>query len=451
MFIEGTCNEKGFRRMLIRFKKHIDENFPELLDNKIIVAVSGGVDSMVLLHLFAYLRLNFSAAHCNFQLRDEQSDLDEKLVQDYCKEHTMECFIRRFDTKKYMYENGMSVQIAARELRYNWFKKLIQERNIQFIATAHHLDDQVETFLINFTRGTGIDGLMGIPERNNHIVRPLLPFSREEILTYAHENSIQWREDASNASTKYFRNKIRHLIVPILKEENSHFLQSFQKTLRHLHHTQSLVQDALGSFKRECIKTDDKHIIIDLDKIKEFHSPINYLIEFLKEYGFDSLDEIEKIIRSVTGSILKNAKYTILKNRKELILMRNNNEANTEYYINSFDEFKNLPLNISISEVKKVDDKSDKNSIFVNSILLKWPLKLRKRKEGDFFHPFGMKGIKKISKFLKDEKLSLFEKEALWILENGDEKIIWIIGHRADNRFKIINNNQQTYKITLNQ
>lgn len=437
--------------MLDQFKQHIAQKFPESVSGKTLLAVSGGVDSMVLLHLYFALKLDFAVAHCNFQLRGTESDLDEKLVIDFCQKNNIPYFVERFDTMQIVETKKVSIQIAARELRYNWFKQICIKNDYQFIATAHHLEDQAETFLINFTRGTGIDGLVGIPEKNENIIRPLLNFSRADILKYAIENEIAWREDQSNASTKYLRNKMRHLVLPVLKEENTEFLKSFQNTLNHLKQTQLLANDAVAFFEKECVKMKDEQLEIDLEKTENFNNKKHYLLQILKRYGFSSIDEIEKICISDAGKVLKNDQYTILKDRKKLIIFEEKSVLKHVFCIKSKDDVLNLPLFMNISEVETEEFNTDKRTIFVNSNLLKWPLVLRRKQTGDCFQPFGMNGIKKVSKFFKDEKLSKIQKDNTWILENGDGKIIWIVGLRADDRFKITSNNQQNYKITLNQ
>lgn len=437
--------------MLHVFKQHIEQNFTELLTSKTLLTVSGGVDSMVLLHLFQQLDLNFAVAHCNFQLRSEASDLDEKLVYEYCLENQLCFYSKSFDTASYVSLHKVSIQIGARELRYQWFNDLSIEISADFIATAHHLDDQVETFLINFTRGTGVDGLVGIPEKNGKIIRPLLPFSRDEILKYAHENNITWREDASNASVKYLRNKMRHVIVPVLKNENSAFLKSFQDTLLHLKQTQFLASEAVKHFKKQCILSHNGVFTIDLEKTKVFENSFIYLTSFLKEFYFDKPLEIQKIVDADTGKLLKNHKYTLLKNRSSLVVFENNNENAVNYCISSIENFNYSQFIVNTLEVHAISHISDKNTIFVDADLLKFPIALRKRKEGDVFQPFGFNGFKKVSKFFKDEKLSILEKQNQWILENADQQIIWIVGLRADDRFKVTSNTSKIYKLTTNQ
>lgn len=437
--------------MLNQFKQHIAQNFTQVFTQKTLLAVSGGVDSMVLLHLYNALKVNFAVAHCNFQLRGTESDLDEKLVTDFCKKNRIPFFVEKFDTMQIVKSKNVSIQIAARELRYHWFKQLCTAHNYQFIATAHHLNDQVETFLINFTRGTGIDGLIGIPEKNEQVIRPLLPFSREEILNYAVDNRVEWREDQSNALTKYQRNKIRHLVVPVLMEENLHFLKSFQNTLQFLKQTQHLAYDAMVYFENECVIKQADFVKIDLDKLQKFNNKTTYLVQFLMPYGFFSSTEIEKICVASTGKFIKNNNYTLLKNRNELLIYDEKLINKAVFVIKNENDVLQLPFFMKILKVENAEINTDKDTIFVNSELLKWPLVLRKINTADIFQPFGMEGFKKVAKFFKDEKLSKVEKENTWLLVNGDDKIIWIVGMRADNRFKITNNNKQNHIITLKQ
>lgn len=437
--------------MLDQFKEHIVKQLPQLLQHKTIVTVSGGVDSMVLLHLFHQLKLDFAVAHCNFKLRGKESDLDEELVKNYCEKYKIPIFVNRFETEEYAAREHISIQIAARELRYSWFKELCLEHQYNFIVTAHHLDDQVETFMINFTRGTGINGLLGIPEQNENIIRPLLPFSRDEIQKYAVLNNVPWREDASNATTKYLRNKIRHLIIPILKEENDQFLKSFQNTLNHLKQTQTLALTALDLFKKYCVELKNDLIEIDLEKVNEFPNSEVLLYTFLLDFSFISHLEIQKIVQAETGKMLKNEKFSLLKNRQSLLIMKNSEEKPLEICVNSVNDFGSLPFSMEIADVFSIKNNPNKNSIFVDAELLKWPLIFRKFKGGDVFKPYGLNGFKKVSKFFKDEKLSIFEKKEKWLLVNNDEKIIWIVGMRADDRFKITSKTNKIYKLTLNQ
>ena len=240
--------------MLLQLQQHINNKFPFLKDAKLLVAVSGGVDSMVLTQLLSILKFNISLAHCNFKLRGVESDLDATFVNEFAKKHPINCFIKSFDTKKIAAKNKQSTQIAARNLRYQWFQEMASKHGFDYILTAHHADDNLETFLINLTRGSGLDGFTGIPAIQKNIVRPLLIFSRAEIVKYATENTISWREDESNSTTKYLRNKIRHQVVPVLKEINPSLLNSFSKTIENLQESRQLVADRAIKFPASYIQ-----------------------------------------------------------------------------------------------------------------------------------------------------------------------------------------------------
>ena len=267
--------------MLQKFKEHINSDFPFLRGKKLLIAISGGLDSVVLRNLLSSLNFDISLAHCNFQLREKASDLDEEFVVNLSQKSSNQIFIKKFNTEEYCKENKLSTQIAARELRYNWFKELVKEHQFNYILTAHHADDNLETFLINLTRGSGLEGFTGIPKMNENIVRPLLPFSRDEILEYAKENTIEWREDASNASTKYVRNKIRHQVIPILKEINPSLLSSFEKTIKNLQESQQIVDDKIEEVSLKIIETENNISKINIDKIQQLSNPKAYLYQFL--------------------------------------------------------------------------------------------------------------------------------------------------------------------------
>ncbi|MCL4124374.1 UNVERIFIED_CONTAM: hypothetical protein GTU68_046541, partial [Idotea baltica] len=228
-----------------KLTNHIDKRLPYLRGKKLLIAISGGIDSVVLTHLLSELSFDISLAHCNFKLREKESDLDEAFVIELGKKFNIKTFTTQFETNKFAELKKLSTQIAARELRYSWFKELVKKYKFDYVLTAHHADDNLETFLINLSRGTGLDGLTGIPEKNGTIIRPLLPFSRTEIFNFAKENNIDWREDQSNSSSKYIRNKIRHQVVPVLKEINPSLLESFAKTSKHLKESQEIIEDRI--------------------------------------------------------------------------------------------------------------------------------------------------------------------------------------------------------------
>ena len=434
--------------MLNKFQNHINANFSFLQDKKLIVATSGGMDSMVLVHLFQKFNLNFALAHCNFQLRGAESDGDENFVKDYAKHNNITFFVTKFDTKNYSEENKLSTQVAARNLRYNWFNELLVSEKFDFVATAHHLDDQVETFLINFSRGTGLDGLTGIPSQNGNIIRPMLPFSRKEIENYVSENKLQWRDDSSNTSDKYLRNKIRHHVIPVFKEINESFLQSFQNTLDHLNQEQSLVNDAVQMVYDIVVSEDNEQLKINISALLQYENYRAYLYKWLNKYGFLAWNDVYNLIEAQSGKQIFSEKYILLKDRDFLILSKKETTNFEEIIIHSITEKPNFPLKLTLCNQSDIFNQM-KNVIFVEENKIQFPLTIRKWKEGDYFYPSGMQGKKKVSKYFKDEKFTIFQKKETWILESNNQ-IVWIIGHRADERFKVENTTQTIIQITYN-
>ena len=435
--------------MLIKFQNHITTKFPQLKDKKLLLAVSGGIDSMVFLDLFYKLRFDICIVHCNFQLRGEESDADELLVREICQEGYIPYFIESFDTLEFAKENKLSIQLAARKLRYDWFQEIIS-LGFDYVLTAHHLDDNVETFLINFTRGTGLEGLTGIPAQNGNIIRPLLPFSREEIENYAQANQIQWREDSSNASDKYFRNKLRHNIVPTLKELNTGFLDSFQNTLRHLHQAESLVNDASQLVFEKVVEEKENQLEIHLKPLLEFQNYKAYLYQWLKAFGFSAWNDIYDLVEAQSGKQVFSETHVLLKDREKLILSeRKSTDKSEVFIIESLDSKVNIPLKLRFCKAVNIFE-TVSNCIFVDESKIKFPLTIRKWQEGDYFYPSGMNGKKKLSKYFKDEKYSLLDKENQWLLCSEDQ-IIWVIGKRADDRFINKETTQNNIKIVLEE
>jgi tRNA(Ile)-lysidine synthase len=435
--------------MLKKLQHHLGQRFPFLEGKKLALAVSGGLDSMVLLHLVQQLPYEIVVMHCNFQLRGLESFGDQSFVQTYCDQHNIPVFITQFDTEAFAKDFKLSTQVAARELRYSWFYELLETQGYDYIVTAHHADDNLETFMINLSRGTGLEGLTGIPEEQNQIIRPLLPFSRDEILGYAQENKIEWREDSSNASNKYLRNKIRHDLVPILKEINPNFLTAFQKTQSYLQESLIMVEDASIMIYQQVAKEEGDEIYFDLNQLKKLPNYQSYLYQWLNEFGFLAWNDVYDLVNGQSGKQVFSAEFRLLKNREALILspISETDEAQ-EYEINENDKVVNFPLKLSLCNVGHITINSNK-AIFVDAEKIQYPLVLRKWKEGDSFQPFGMEGkTKKISKFFKDEKLSLIDKENTWLL-CSDDQIVWVVGMRQDERFKIEETSNRILKIEL--
>jgi len=435
--------------MIARLENHIQNNLPFLHGKKLLLAISGGIDSMVLVHLFKALGYDIYMAHCNFGLRGEESDGDENFVRKYAAENNIPIFVTHFNTRALAYDAKVSIQIAARQLRYAWFDELLTEHHLDYLLTAHHLDDCAETFLINFTRGTGLEGLTGIPQQNGNIVRPLLPFSRTEIEAYAKENNIQWREDSSNASDKYLRNKLRHHVLPILKELNPSFAGSFINTLQHLQQAQSLVEDATVLIYQQVVAEFDNRKIINLNQLLRLQNYKAYLYQWLAPLGFTAWDDIDALVHAQSGKAVFTKNYRLLKDREALILEPIMHKDNEVYEIAENVEKTTIPIGLYLKKVLKKDDIDTKNVIFVDNAVIKFPLFVRRWQDGDYFCPAGMNGNKKkVSKFFKDEKFSLADKEQTWLLCSGDA-IIWIIGHRADERFIATPQTTQILKIEV--
>jgi tRNA(Ile)-lysidine synthase len=435
--------------MLKKFTEHIAVNFPFLEKSKFYIAVSGGIDSMVLVHLFHQIKFEFGLLHCNFKLRGEESDGDTQFIRNYADLNNLNLQTIFFDTKEFAKENKISIQLAARELRYKWFYEQMEENKFDFVATAHHLDDNLETFLINLSRGTGLEGLTGIPAQNDKIFRPLLPFSREEIENYAKENAIKWREDSSNSSDKYLRNKIRHTIAPILKEINPTFLDSFKKTQHYLTDAQSIVNDGEKIVYQEVvIENNDETISFDLNKLLQFPNYSAYLYQWLKPFGFTAWEDIYALANAQSGKQVFSDSYILLKDRDFLILSKKtSSEEKDVFYLENDQYIIDFPLKIMLSNESYISI-VNANCIFVDKDKLKYPLSIRKWEEGDIFYPFGMKGKKLLSKYYKDEKYSLLDKSNQWLL-CSDNQIVWVIGKRQDERFKVETNTTNILKISL--
>jgi len=432
-------------------QNHIENEISFLKQKKLLLAVSGGLDSMVLLHLFQELRYDISIAHCNFQLRGIESFGDQKFIQDYAEANAIPVFVTQFDTEAFAKDYKLSTQVAARELRYNWFYELLETEHFDYILTAHHADDNLETFLINLTRGTGLEGLTGIPEQNDKIIRPLLFSSRLEIENYAKLHNIQWREDSSNASDKYVRNKIRHHLIPILKELNPNFITSFLKTESYLQESLVMVEDAAIMVYQQVAREEGEQIYFDLNQLLKLPNFKSYLYQWLKEFGFTAWNDIYDLVQGQSGKQVFAPDYRLLKDRDSLILYPISVNDSSEFFsINKNQSEVKIPLNLRISKVTDISIGSNR-TIFVDEDQLMFPLVLRKWKTGDFFQPFGSNGqTKKISKFFKDEKLSLFEKENTWLL-CSNEQIVWVVGIRADNRFRITDATKNILKIELEE
>jgi|LGOV01.1.fsa_nt_gb tRNA(Ile)-lysidine synthase len=434
--------------MINKFRKHIESNFSFVKGKRILLGLSGGLDSMMLAYLFKELNFDISLAHVNFTLRGKDSDEDENFVTQWAQECKLPLFKISFETEIIAKQNKISIEMSARDLRYNWFDDLSNNHNFDFIAVAHHLNDNVETVLMNLTRGTGISGVSGMQNVNGNIIRPLLPFSRKEIEIYAHEINLLWRDDLSNFDTIYKRNKIRHELIPIFEELNPSFLDSFSKNINNFKQTELIQNKYLETIDNSFWKEGDGVIEILIPKLIELTAFETVLREKLLPYNFRNIDDVISGLSSESGKEYFSATHRIIKDRDKLILEEIREQKEDVFYINGKNIELVYPLHIQIKQTDKFEDNSNVLIAQLDRAKLKFPLKLRKWEEGDFFYPQGMKGKKKLSKYFKDEKFSLIDKENQWLLVS-EEEIVWVVGKRLDDRYKFTNSTESIFRIEV--
>ncbi|MFZ7115751.1 MAG: tRNA lysidine(34) synthetase TilS [Bacteroidota bacterium] len=409
-------------------------------DQNVLVAVSGGLDSVVLCRLFRESKIRFSIAHCNFKLRGKESDKDAEFVKKLAEYYKVPFFSIQFKTKAFAKEKKLSTQEAARELRYEWFEKIRAENEIDKIAVAHHLNDSIETFFINTIRGTGLAGMKGISASNGHIIRPLLFATREELEKYAIRKKIKWREDSSNAGDDYLRNRIRHTVIPELKSKNPEFERSMQRSLDFFDFANHIQKTFIEEWKKKnTSKTADGSVTIKLKPILEFRFSSALLSAVLHSFGITNIDP-EKILNSSPGKIFQSKSARILFDRNSLFVQPKKPERTPEFLIS------HTPDQLEIGDHKFSFETINSNRLTaipreeniqaVDAGKLEFPLKVRKWQSGDSFYPLGMTKRKKISDFLIDKKVNRFEKEMTYVLLSGKD-IVCILGHRIDDRFKI--------------
>lgn len=420
--------------MIKRFKLNIDNKFQNFRTQKILLAFSGGLDSRVLLHLLIQSKLDFGVAHCNFGLRGKENDTDAKFVEEICKKNQIPFRIKKFKTKIYSKKHKISTQMAARRLRYSWFDEFLEKEHYDQILTAHHLDDQLETYMINIGRGSGLSGLIGIPENTPKIARPLLPFTRKEILAYAQQENLEWREDASNASDVYLRNALRNQVVRKWKLYEPNLLSNFKDTLDYIKQSHQALDFVVFQWKEQHFVQKGIHIHVDLIALKKL-TPIEYYLNALfSPYGFHPRD-LKDLLNAQSGKYLKSSSHRLLVNRGEWILEENSFTQISEVL---WDIKKPLlqPIKLHVD----LTFENNNSCVSLDKSRLIYPLKLRKFEEGDYFYPTGMQGKKKLSKYFKDEKYSQIDKENQWLLCSGNT-IVWVINRRADRRFTIESTN----------
>lgn len=445
--------------MITKIKNYINHHQLFSTHDKLLVACSGGVDSMVLLHILQELNYTVGVAHCNFKLRGDESDADEDFVISYAKQHQLAYYTTSFHTLQEKKKKKESTQMTARALRYNWLETIRKENNFSYILTAHHTNDQAETILLNLTKGTGISGLKGMLPKSNAIVRPLLSITKNEIIEFAKEHKIVFREDASNNSDAYQRNYIRHQVIPKLQEINPEVSTTLFEFSEKIADYNDLVELQLAALKKKCWQEIKGIIYIKINYIKQFPAAKTILFNWLSEYGFNA-DQVSKMLyQSAISKEFLSATHRVILDRANLIIV-SNSTAQQDYIV--FDKipnqinFNNYKIDCSIVPIEKLNIKKSSNYAYVDADKLEFPMLIRYLKTADYFYPFGMNkpnnnnkiGKKKIAKYFRDEKLNSLEKESTPILFSN-EKTVWLVGHRIDARFQLTANTKRVLKFKI--
>lgn len=439
--------------MLDRFKNFINDKKLFVSKDKLLLAVSGGIDSVVLAHLCHEAGLKFGIAHCNFGLRAEESEGDEKFVKQLSEKFKVPFYSTHFNTQAFADEQSISIQMAARQLRYKWFEEIRKKNKYDLVLIAHHKDDEIETLFINLIRGTGISGLHGIPLQRGKIVRPLLFATRNEIEQYVLQNNLSFREDSSNSSDKYIRNKLRQKVIPVLKEINSSLEATISKNIERLQQVEQVYREAVEQKIKSLVVKKKNTIEVDVKKLLKLYPVAVYIYELLKPFGFNEAvcaDVLGVIKDKTSGRQFFSQTHRLLKDRSKLIITSHSKGAEEEFVIKAGLKKINKPFAMSISQVKAASYTIPRSAQIASVDLgkLKFPLTIRKWKQGDAFRPLGMTTKKKLSDFFIDNKFSLIDKENTWLLLSGTD-IVWVIGHRVDDRYKVTGKTRVVYKLAI--
>ncbi len=443
-------------QLIHKVKALLTEHQIDLTKKRTLLALSGGMDSVVLAEVLYQMGVDFSIAHCNFQLRGEESNGDEALAKSLAEKYKAPFFTTKFDTAAYISEHKVSTQVAARELRYKWLEQTRIDNKYDYLATAHHLNDNIETVLHNFIKGTGIKGLRGMLPKVGILIRPLLNVSREEISAFQKEHDLSYREDSSNASDKYTRNKIRHHLVPLIQEINPGFEAGFVDRLKVFNDLEKLYTTNIQKINKQLFEKRGNDVYIPILKLKKLNSKRSILFEYLQPHGFNAsqVDDILDTLENESGRQFLSPTARLIKDRQFLILTHSAQTDFTAILINKDDKevkLSNGTLSVSVEDALKLTIKKDKAYAYLDIDKLEFPLMLRQWKKGDYFYPFGMKlKKKKVSKYFKDQKIPIHEKQMIRILESG-KKVCWIAGERPDERFKVTDKTKHVLVLHLKE
>ncbi|HKC69791.1 MAG TPA: tRNA lysidine(34) synthetase TilS [Bacteroidia bacterium] len=441
--------------MIKAFTAYIQKHALFTTNNMLLVALSGGADSMALCELLKATGFSFYVAHCNFTLRGKEADNDEKFVIDYCKKNKIKCFTKKFKTAKYAENKGISIQMAARQLRYTWFNKLMNEHSFDYLLTAHHANDNIETFFINLLRGSGINGLKAILPKKDKTVRPLLFATRAEIETYIAENKILYREDSSNKEDKYLRNQLRLQVIPALKKINPSFEKTVSTEIEILQQANLVLQEEVENQRKKLLLKESSAYKISIKNLIKTTAPKLILFELIKDFGFNTTqaNNVYNGLQAQSGKVFTNDTHTIVKDREYLIIKKNEKEIQSDFFINADTNLLKYPIKIKIEFIKgNIDSILQKDFIsgkaYIDADKITFPLTLNKWQKGDKFKPLGMKGFKKVSDFFTSEKATLFDKQNQWILRCNND-IVWLVGKRVDDRFKVTGSTKKICVISV--
>lgn len=420
-------------------------------DEKLLLAVSGGIDSVVLAELCHRCGYAFVVAHCNFQLRGEESERDEQFVRGLGQRYGAEVLVERFDTTGYAADRKVSIQVAARELRYAWFEGIVKAGKIRWIVTAHHLDDNIETMLMHFFKGTGISGMRGILPKQGDLVRPLLFARKEDLIAYAGQTSLSWVEDSSNASDKYTRNFFRHRLIPLIEEAYPEARANLANNLQRFRETEALYKQAIGLHLKKLLEPRGSEVHIPVEKLRKAQPlpTIIHEIITLNNFSPKQVDEVIALLDSPTGRYVQSATHRIIRNRNWLIIAPLTTTGASHILIESEGKttFVEGTLHLTLHDAKTIRTLDQgPNIALLDAAKIAWPLLLRRWKAGDYFYPLGLRKKKKVARFLIDTKVSLAEKDRIWILET-DKKLVWVVGRRMDDRLKVTPSTQRILRI----
>jgi len=413
-------------------------------EDKLILGISGGADSVCLMHVLLALGYSFDLAHCNFNLRGKESDEDESFVKELAKKYQLKLHVKQFDTTSYSTENKISTQMAARDLRYAWFHDLLASENAKYIVIAHHSNDDVETFFINLLRGSGLKGLLGISEKTESVVRPLMVVSRAEIESYLNKNELSYRNDSSNASVKYLRNKIRHELMPLLTDMNPSIQQTILDEMKILEGVAEVYYQQMREVKKEIIKNEKGVIQLKISDLLALKPLNNYLYELLNPYGFMTIEAIAKSLKGQSGKQFFSSTHELLIDREFIFISELDVKKNELITIEETTNSIKSPIQLTFSKTNNVKWIKDVNFAQLDFEKLQFPLTLRNWKEGDKFMPLGMQTFKKLSDYFIDNKFSILNKKKQWLLCSNTD-IVWVVGHRIDERYKLQSKTKKVY------